>query len=207
MKTRFLPLQLGVAGLALGLAGSALAASHGGDTAHGHEKASHAMEQVDELIAVITSANDSDVKGTVHFKKVADGIEITAKISGLEADTEHAFHIHEFGNIEAEDGTSAGGHYNPEGHDHGLPEQEMRHAGDLGNLETDGDGEAEKTFTVDNVTLAGSMNPIIGRSVVIHAKKDDGGQPTGNAGDRIGVGVIGVSKVSEKDSAGGAATE
>jgi len=37
-------------------------------------------------------------------------------------------------------------------------------------------------------------NAVIGRGIVIHAKPDDGGQPTGNAGDRIGVGVIGVTK-------------
>ena len=30
-----------------------------------------------------------------------------------------------------------------------------------------------------------------GASIIVHAKKDDGGQPTGNAGGRIGCGVIG----------------
>lgn len=30
--------------------------------------------------------------------------------------------------------------------------------------------------------------------MIVHAKEDDGGQPTGNAGDRIAAGVIGISK-------------
>ena len=53
---------------------------------------------------------------------------------------------------------------------------------------------AQLDLTVDNITVAGMHNPIIGRSVIIHAKTDDGGQPTGNAGPRISMGVIGVAK-------------
>ena len=45
---------------------------------------------------------------------------------------------------------------------------------------------------MDNISLAGRLNPIIGRGVVVHAKVDDGSQPSGNAGDRLAVGVIGV---------------
>jgi superoxide dismutase, Cu-Zn family len=92
------------------------------------------------------------------------------------------------------DATSAGGHFNPEGHPHALPDQEKRHAGDFGNLKADGDGNATLTLTVDNITLNCGGHGILGRAVIVHAKPDDGGQPTGNAGDRIGAGVIGLSK-------------
>jgi superoxide dismutase, Cu-Zn family len=77
-------------------------------------------------------------------------------------------------------------------HPHGLPDKENRHAGDFGNLESDQNGNADFKLTVDNISLAGRLNPIIGRGLVVHAKPDDGSQPTGNAGDRIAVGVIGV---------------
>ena len=43
-----------------------------------------------------------------------------------------------------------------------------------------------------NISMLGK-NAIIGRGVIIHAKPDDGGQPVGNAGARIGFGSIGVA--------------
>jgi Cu-Zn family superoxide dismutase len=49
-------------------------------------------------------------------------------------------------------------------------------------------------ITVPDITINGTLNPIIGRGVIIHAGRDDGGQPTGNAGGRIAQGVIGVAK-------------
>jgi superoxide dismutase, Cu-Zn family len=48
---------------------------------------------------------------------------------------------------------------------------------------------------LDNVSVAGMKNPIVGRAVIVHAKADDlKTQPTGEAGGRIGCGVIGVAK-------------
>jgi Cu/Zn superoxide dismutase len=35
---------------------------------------------------------------------------------------------------------------------------------------------------------------VLGRGLVVHAGPDDGGQPVGNAGARIAVGVIGVAQ-------------
>ncbi|MEW6160540.1 MAG: superoxide dismutase family protein [Verrucomicrobiota bacterium] len=47
-----------------------------------------------------------------------------------------------------------------------------------------------------NISIAGTKNPIIGRSVIVHAKPDDGGQPVGNAGARIACGVIGIANTA-----------
>ena len=93
---------------------------------------------------------------------------------------------------------SAGGHYNPEKHEHGLPDKAQRHAGDLGNLEADASGKAHLELTVNNITISGNKNPILGRGVIVHAKFDYGGQPVGNAGGRIACGVIGVANTAEK---------
>lgn len=161
--------------------------------AHNHEHADP-WKDVNELIAVMHPTEGNTTKGTVRFKKTADGVQITAQIEGLSANGKHAFHIHEFGDCSSADGSSAGGHYNPEGHDHGLPDKDERHAGDLGNLSADADGKATYTLTVKNITLTGEHNPIIGRGVIIHVKEDDGGQPVGNAGARIACGVIGIAK-------------
>ena len=62
------------------------------------------------------------------------------------------------------------------------------------SLISDLNGNVDTTFIDDTFSISGDFNPVIGRAVVIHAKRDDGGQPTGNAGARIGFGVIGIAK-------------
>ncbi len=147
-----------------------------------------------KLVAVVHGLGDNEISGTVVFEKVPEGVHVTAKVGGFEPNTKHGFHVHEFGDLGAADGTSAGGHFNPGGHDHALPDKEMRHSGDLGNLSADESGNASLDITVDNLRLDSGKMGILGRAVIIHAKADDGGQPTGNAGDRIAAGVIGISK-------------
>ena len=88
------------------------------------------------------------------------------------------------------------------GVEHGGPQDCPcnRHNGDLGNVIADCCGVAEFEFEDDLVTLTGP-NSVIGRAVVVHAKKDDLGRGTnaeskltGNAGARIACGVIGFMK-------------
>jgi superoxide dismutase, Cu-Zn family len=162
---------------------------HGSADAHGA-----AWAAVKQAVAVIQPTAGNQCKGTVRFTQMDGQVKVVADLSGLTPNQKHAIHIHQFGDISAPDGTSAGGHYNPEGFPHGLPPAPMRHAGDLGNLQADAAGNAHDELTVDNISIAGMKNPIIGRAIVVHAKPDDGGQPTGNAGGRIGDGVIGIAK-------------
>ena len=145
-------------------------------------------------VAVIQPGNGYNARGSVLFEQ--DGAEVTIKvnISGLNSNSYHGFHIHEFGDIRSQDGKSAGGHYNPDDFPHALPPDKKRHAGSFGNLISDPNGNVDTTFTDDTFSISGQFNPVLGRSVVVHAKRDDGGQPTGNAGARIGFGVIGISK-------------
>ena len=146
-----------------------------------------------ELVAVLSPTEGNQTTGVITFKPVDKGqVEIEAKLTGLPPNSKHAIHIHQYGDLTSKDGKSAGDHYNPMHHPHALPDKEIRHAGDFGNLESDESGNANFKLTVDNISLAGRLNPIIGRGVVVHAKVDDGSQPSGNAGDRLAVGVIGV---------------
>lgn len=168
------------------------AASPRGDTAR------HDGEH-QKLIAWIRPVGDSNVKGTVVFEKVPNGVKVTAKVGGFEEGATHAIHIHEFGDLGSPDASSAGEHFNPDGHPHGKPGDEKRHAGDLGEFRADSDGVANYEVTVDGITLDTGKRGILGRAVIIHERGDDGSQPSGNAGDRIGAGVIGVSKDAHGD--------
>jgi Cu-Zn family superoxide dismutase len=152
---------------------------------------------VDHAVAVIYPTKGNTVSGTLNFVKMGDGVHIRGSVTGLEPNSVHAFHIHEFGDQSSDDGTAAGAHYNPEHHDHGAPDAPMHHAGDFGNITADASGKATIDMMVNDLSIAGMKNPIIGRGVVIHGKADDlKSQPAGNAGPRIGVGVIGIAKSS-----------
>lgn len=143
-------------------------------------------------VAVVHPTEGSEVTGTVTFEQTENGVRVQADIEGL-AQGKHGFHIHQYGDCSAEDGTSAGGHYNPTGNDHGAPTQDNRHMGDMGNLAAGEDGTATLDYEDPMIVLNGP-NSIIGRAVVIHGGEDDfTSQPSGDAGPRMACGVIGVA--------------
>ncbi len=150
---------------------------------------------VNTASATLYPTKGNTISGTLTFTTMGDGVHVRGTITGLAPNSTHAMHIHEFGDQSSDDGTSAGGHYNPEGHPHGAPDAAMHHAGDLGNITADASGKATINQMVNGISIAGMTDPIVGRAVVIHAGVDDmKTQPTGNAGGRIAVGVIGVAK-------------
>lgn len=160
-----------------------------------------------KLVAVLIPTEGNEARGVVIFESVGSGgVRVTANVTGLEPNSKHAIHVHEFGDISSPDGTSAGSHFNPTGKKHGLPEEAEHHPGDLGNLDADEKGNAMKTMTVSDLSLSGDSNAIIGRAVIIHADEDKGTQPTGDAGARIAQGVIAVANpgaASKTGAAGG----
>jgi Cu-Zn family superoxide dismutase len=106
---------------------------------------------------------------------------------------EHAIHIHTTGKCDPPDFQSAGPHFNPEGHKHGLASQ-GGHAGDLGNLKISDAGKAKINLVVPGVTLGEGANSLFkegGTALVIHEKADDlKTDPAGDAGGRIACGVF-----------------
>ena len=143
-------------------------------------------------VATIEPTQGNNCRGTVTFTQVGADVKVVADLTGLTPGQNHAMHVHETGDCSAPDAMSAGGHYNPEGHPHALPPTDPRHAGDLGNVVADAGGKAHYEITVSNMSVNGALDPVKDRAVIVHAKPDDGGQPTGNAGGRIGCGVIRV---------------
>lgn len=146
-----------------------------------------------DAIAVIQPTAGNSASGVIRFSQEGDKVRVRALLRGL-TPGKHGFHIHEFGDITSADGTSAGGHYNPDHHKHGLPPVHARHAGSFGNVEANVSGNATFELLDDTISVTGTFHPIIGRSIVVHAKEDDGSGPVGNAGARVGVGVIGIAK-------------
>ncbi len=131
----------------------------------------------------------SGVSGTVTFTEKAGKIVVEAEITGLTPGL-HGFHIHEFGVCTEPDGMSAGGHFNPGGHDHGPPGS-TSHPGDLGNLEADADGRATLSLEVEQITLDTGTYGILGRGLIVHADPDDlVSQPVGMAGGRVACAMI-----------------
>ncbi len=150
---------------------------------------------VTRAIAVMQPTRGNRVRGIVSFTGVAGGVRIEADITGL-TPGRHGFHVHQWGDVSGPDGRSAGGHFDPHGTGHALPTGEPRHVGDLGNLEADESGAARYERVDSQIALRGT-NSIVGRGLVIHALADDGGQPTGNAGARVAMGVIGIDDATD----------
>jgi len=155
------------------------------------------MPKVTHAVAVLYPTQGHGVKGVVHFYQTPEGTRIVADVEGFEPGTVHGFHIHEWGDCSAPDGTSAGGHFNPKNKPHGAPDSPERHVGDLGNLEADNEGKAHYERIDREVELNGPYS-VIGRGMIVHAQADDfKTQPTGNAGARMACGVIGIAKPVE----------
>jgi len=142
-------------------------------------------------VATIKGTKDaSAVSGDVTITETDKGIEVEVKVAGVPTG-KHGFHFHEVGNC-GDEGNAAGGHFNPEKTKHGfLPQDgyQNAHAGDMGNIVVTPDGTGSLKQFLPGVYL--TKEPSIGgRAVILHDKEDDFGQPTGNAGGRIGCGVI-----------------
>ena len=153
-------------------------------------------------ISAIAVFSDKSIKGTVLFKEDLHNecINITVQISGLKKNALHGFHVHECGDM-TNKCESMCAHFNPYGKKHGCPGVKERHAGDLGNLETDSKGCANYTFSDNVIKLRGSKANIIGRGLIIHADPDDCGLGensaslvNGNAGKRIACAIIGYAQ-------------
>jgi Cu-Zn family superoxide dismutase len=153
--------------------------------------------------AVIRNADGNPV-GVVTFSDAAGTVLVRAVVHDLTPGF-HGFHVHAVGSCLAPAFTSAGGHYNPTSITH------ANHAGDMPSLLVNADGTGELRFKTDRFTVpdlvAGG-----GRAVIIHGSADNfnniplgsasnqytANSPdattltanTGNAGSRVGCGVI-----------------
>jgi superoxide dismutase, Cu-Zn family len=142
--------------------------------------------------AALKNANGGDL-GTAEMTQTPAGVLIKLSVKGLPPG-DHAFHVHAAGKCEPPF-ESAGPHFNPANKKHGLMAADGPHAGDMPNLHVPAGGELVIEVLNSNVTLEkGKPNSVLdtdGSTVIIHAGVDDyKTDPAGNAGGRIGCGVI-----------------
>jgi len=141
---------------------------------------------------LVGTGPDMEIQGTVEYVQSGEGVQVVASLSGVTPPGMHGFHIHENGSCD-DMGKAAGGHFNPAGAEHGfLPGdgREKSHLGDMGNIEIDDEGNGSLVLYMPGLSLSEGDSNISGKAVILHAKEDDFGQPTGNAGGRIACGII-----------------
>lgn len=179
-------MALTVVGLAVGLAEDDAKSQK---NAKGKETVKENVQIPEVGVAVLLPTKGNDVRGIVMLSSEEKGVRVRGRVMGL-SPGEHGFHIHEYGDMRAPDGASAGGHFNPRGHKHGGPDADEHHAGDLGNITANDQGVAE----VDKFAEDLELHFVVGRTVVVHAGADDfESQPSGDAGARVALGVIGYA--------------
>lgn len=150
--------------------------------------------------AVAVLKGNSNVEGVVTLSQDDDGpTTVKVRITGL-APGLHGFHLHEYGDT-TNGCMSTGAHFNPNNMTHGAPGDEIRHAGDLGNIVANADGVAEATIVDNQIPLTGPSS-VVGRALVVHELEDDLGKgghelslTTGNAGGRLACGVVGLTPI------------
>lgn len=177
----------GTSTLASNVGGSSVGASNTGGTTSGGGTTAQAEQPI---TATIESRSGSSATGTVVLSSVSEGVKVRITVAGAPQGA-HGIHFHATGDCSATDATSAKDHYNPTQQPHALPDTTPRHLGDMGNIEVGADGTGTLEITLPDVNLTPSApNTLRGTAIILHEKADDGGQPTGNAGARIGCGVI-----------------
>lgn len=144
--------------------------------------------------ATLIDANGAEVGTAELVQTPANGVLIRLEARGLEHG-EHAFHIHETGLCTTPEFTSAGGHFAPRDHGHGMLHERGMHGGDMPNLHVPADGSVQAHRLAEHVSLVpgqpGFLLDSDGSALVIHAGADDyRSQPSGAAGARVACGVI-----------------
>jgi Cu-Zn family superoxide dismutase len=151
------------------------------------------MNAASRIAAKLSPTQGNTANGELQLVHEGMAVHITGSLTGLKPNAEFGFHIHEKGDCSAPDASSAGGHFNPTNAQHGNPQGESHHAGDMMNAKSDAQGNATVDAVASGVSLGtGQADDVSGKAIVLHQQPDDySSQPAGNSGARIACAVIG----------------
>jgi Cu-Zn family superoxide dismutase len=156
------------------------------DSVEHNSNATHAQA------AISGTYSDTTVEGSASFDQMDGKVKMVLDLTiPAKANKSVAVHLHEHGDC-GDMGKGAHGHWNPTDKQHGKWGSSSFHSGDIGNIELDGQGKGSLTLETDLWSIGGdSTTNILNKAVIVHGGVDDYvSQPSGNAGDRIGCGVI-----------------
>ena len=142
--------------------------------------------------AVIRNEAGAEI-GTARLITQGDAVTVNIALDTPTGSAVHAVHLHETGTCTAPGFTSAGGHLNPAGKQHGARNPQGPHLGDLPNITLSDAGVGSATITLPGTISAVTANifDANGTAIVVHASADDYmTDPTGGAGSRIACGVF-----------------
>ena len=186
--------NIGKSGVNILLAGLALSLT----ACSGNGAESEAVpEPVEEITRAVVTGADGAPYGEVIVGEGDGGLIVQIKAQGLEPGP-RGVHIHEVGQCEGPDFSSAGAHWNPTKHEHGFDNPKGAHMGDFFNLEIGEDGTGSVEARIEGASLKDGANALMdadGAAFVIHAGPDDlKTDPSGESGGRIACGVFEIQQ-------------
>jgi Cu-Zn family superoxide dismutase len=155
--------------------------------------AATAQTKTEIKVPLLTSTGQD--AGFATFKTVKKGVKVKLELKNLPFGP-HGVHIHQNAVCTAPDFKSAGGHFNPDGKQHGFLNTMGHHNGDFpASVSIGEDHMGSASFVLDSVSLdPAAPNSLFlngGTSLVVHAQADDEKtDPSGASGNRIACGVI-----------------
>lgn len=170
------------------LAATAIALALGGCATTGRS----ANEPEIQVASALMHSASGQFTGAATLIAQGDKLTLALAVANLPGGV-HAVHLHMVGSCLAPDFKSAGGHLNPDGHEHGKLNPKGKHLGDLPNLIVGRDGSGKLVAELDGSRRddEAAIFDGDGTAIVIHADPDDyATDPTGNAGGRIACGVL-----------------
>lgn len=138
----------------------------------------------------------ADGKGGGHAKleEITSGVRIQVTITGAPPNRELSVHVYEQADCGDFSGHALSDHFNPRHAAHGKPEQPEHHLGDLGNVHSDGSGNAELLILTSGGNLKkGDALSFLGHALAVDDTGDSGTPDAGGTAQKIACGTIEAS--------------